>query len=108
MRSDRAREGDGVANYTCPNCGGTVTEDNGCNRCGAPYDSDVAALALFKRTVASLEAKKRSLVQQQLLLRTQLAHASAQRDSLVRKVRQKDHASRGATTQTAGQHQRVS
>jgi hypothetical protein len=79
-----------VANYTCPNCGGTVTQDKGCNGCGAPYDSDVAALALFKRTVASLEAKKRSLHQEQLLLRTQLAHASAQRDSLARKVRQKD------------------
>ncbi|MDT5035738.1 MAG: hypothetical protein QOE03_923, partial [Micromonosporaceae bacterium] len=45
--------------YQCPVCGGTVTRDDGCQRCGRPYDPDIAALAMFKRTVASLEAKKR-------------------------------------------------
>ena len=77
--------------YQCPACGSTVTRA-GCQRCGQPYDPDVAALALFKRTVAALEAKKRKLTNEQLLLRTQLAHASAQRDSLSRKIRDKAEA----------------
>ncbi|NJC85002.1 SCO7613 C-terminal domain-containing membrane protein [Planosporangium mesophilum] len=66
-----------------------MTRDEGCRRCGSPYDQDVAALAMFKRTVAALEAKKRQYEKDQLLLKTQLAHASAQRDSLARRVRAK-------------------
>jgi hypothetical protein len=78
-----------VDTYQCPVCGGTVTQDEGCRRCGRPYDQDIAALAMFKRTVASLEAKKRKNEKDQVLLRTQIAHASAQRDSLARRVREK-------------------
>ena len=75
--------------YQCPACGGTVSREQGCSKCGAVYDADVAGLALFKRTVAALEAKKRKNEKDSLLLRSQLAHASAQRDSLARKVREK-------------------
>ncbi|MGC9666790.1 SCO7613 C-terminal domain-containing membrane protein [Planosporangium sp. 12N6] len=86
--------------YQCPVCGGTVTREAGCRRCGSPYDQDVAALAMFKRTVAALEAKKRQYEKDQLLLKAQLAHASAQRDSLARRVRDKfgrDTDGRGST-----------
>ncbi|HEV7961820.1 MAG TPA: hypothetical protein VGP57_04695 [Actinoplanes sp.] len=86
--------------YQCPVCGGTVTREDGCRRCGQPYDQDVAALAMFKRTVAALEEKKRQNEKDRLLLRAQLAHASAQRDSLVRRVRGKfdrETTSRGPT-----------
>ncbi|MCW2642067.1 MAG: permease, partial [Dactylosporangium sp.] len=75
--------------YQCPVCGGTVTREQGCRGCGRPYDQDVAALAMFKRTVAALEAKKRKYEKDQLLLRSQIAHASAQRDSLARRLRDK-------------------
>ncbi|MGI5245389.1 SCO7613 C-terminal domain-containing membrane protein [Dactylosporangium sp. CA-139066] len=45
------------------------------------------ALALFQRTVAALEQKKRDLTDDTQALRKQLAHTTAQRDSLRRKVR---------------------
>ncbi|WP_327008311.1 hypothetical protein OHA72_14270 [Dactylosporangium sp. NBC_01737] len=74
--------------YPCPACGGPASEATGCRDCGRPHDPDAAALALFQRTVASLEQKKRDLTDDSQKLRRQLAHASAQRDSLRRKVRQ--------------------
>ncbi|MFF5230324.1 SCO7613 C-terminal domain-containing membrane protein [Dactylosporangium sp. NPDC000521] len=74
--------------YPCPACGGPASEATGCRDCGRPHDPDAAALALFQRTVASLEQKKRDLTDDTQKLRRQLAHASAQRDSLRRKVRQ--------------------
>ncbi|MEU0554731.1 hypothetical protein [Dactylosporangium sp. NPDC006015] len=74
--------------YPCPACGGPASEGAGCRDCGRPHDPDAAALALFQRTVASLEQKKRDLTDDTQKLRRQLAHASAQRDSLRRKVRQ--------------------
>lgn len=72
--------------YPCPACGGRATETTGCQNCGRPHDTDAAALALFRRTVASLEAKKRNLTADQKLVATQMAHATAQRDSLRRKI----------------------
>ncbi|MET7417637.1 hypothetical protein [Dactylosporangium sp. NPDC005555] len=74
--------------YPCPACGGPASEATGCRDCGRPHDPDAAALALFQRTVAALEQKKRDLTDNNQKLRRQLAHASAQRDSLRRKVRQ--------------------
>ncbi|MDG6105495.1 hypothetical protein Daura_47080 [Dactylosporangium aurantiacum] len=74
--------------YPCPACGGPASEATGCRDCGRPHDPDAAALALFQRTVAALEQKKRDLTDNSQKLRRQLAHASAQRDSLRRKVRQ--------------------
>ena len=73
--------------YPCPACGGPATEATGCRSCGRPHDPDAAALALFQRTVAALEQKKRDLTDDTQILRRQLAHASAQRDSLRRKVK---------------------
>ncbi|UWP81874.1 permease [Dactylosporangium fulvum] len=73
--------------YPCPACGGPATEATGCRSCGRPHDPDAAALAMFQRTVAALEQKKRDLTDDTQTLRRQLAHASAQRDSLRRKVR---------------------
>ena len=84
--------------YPCPACGGPASEATGCRDCGRPHDPDAAALALFQRTVASLEQKKRDLTDDSQKLRRQLAHASAQRDSLRRKVRQSiDHEQTGRT-----------
>src|SRR5258705_7703235 len=77
----------GVETYPCPACGGPASEATGCRDCGRPHDPDAAALALFQRTVASLEQKKRDLTDETSTLRRQLAHASAQCDSLRRKVR---------------------
>src|SRR5258705_4604766 len=77
----------GVEAYPCPACGGPATEATGCRDCGRPHDPDAAALALFQRTVAALEQKKRDLTDDTQILRRQLAHASAQRDSLRRKVK---------------------
>jgi hypothetical protein len=76
-----------VEAYPCPACGGPATEATGCRNCGRPHDPDAAALALFQRTVAALEQKKRDLTDDTQILRRQLAHASAQRDSLRRKVK---------------------
>ncbi|MFI5914606.1 SCO7613 C-terminal domain-containing membrane protein [Dactylosporangium sp. NPDC051541] len=73
--------------YPCPACGGAASESTGCRSCGRPHDPDAAALALFQRTVAALEQKKRDLTENTQMLRKQLAHTSAQRDSLRRKVR---------------------
>ncbi|GLL03407.1 SCO7613 C-terminal domain-containing membrane protein [Dactylosporangium matsuzakiense] len=73
--------------YPCPACGGPASEATGCRSCGRPHDPDAAALALFQRTVAALEQKKRDLTENTQMLRKQLAHTSAQRDSLRRKVR---------------------
>ncbi|NJC71503.1 permease [Planosporangium thailandense] len=95
--------------YQCPVCGGTVTREDGCRGCGRPYDRDVAALALFKRTVAALEAKKRQYEKDQLQLKAQLAHASAQRDSLARLVREKfdrESGGRGSTRSLRGRFAR--
>ncbi|MET7402205.1 permease [Dactylosporangium sp. NPDC005572] len=72
--------------YPCPACGGPATEA-GCRNCGRPHDPDAANLAMLQRMVASLEQKKRDLTDDTKALRVQLAHASAQRDSLRRKVR---------------------
>jgi hypothetical protein len=78
-----------VDTYPCPVCGGPATAATGCRNCGRPHDPDAAALAMFQRTVASLEQKKRDLNTETVQLRGQLAHVSAQRDSLRRKVRQR-------------------
>ncbi|MER7275474.1 permease [Dactylosporangium sp. NPDC000244] len=82
--------------YPCPACGGPASEATGCRSCGRPHDSDAAALALFQRTVAALEQKKRDLTENTQMLRKQLAHTSAQRDSLRRKVRAAVDAERAA------------
>jgi hypothetical protein len=76
-----------VETYPCPACGGPANEATGCRDCGRQHDPDAAALALFQRTVASLEQKKRDLTEDTQALRKQLAHTSAQRDNLRRKVR---------------------
>ncbi|MFG2038347.1 SCO7613 C-terminal domain-containing membrane protein [Dactylosporangium sp. NPDC048998] len=73
--------------YPCPACGGPATEATGCRNCGRPHDPDAAALAMFQRTVAALEQKKRDLTDDTQVLRKQLAHTTAQRDNLRRKVR---------------------
>ncbi|WP_433210640.1 SCO7613 C-terminal domain-containing membrane protein [Dactylosporangium sp. CS-047395] len=82
--------------YPCPACGGPASEATGCRSCGRPHDPDAAALALFQRTVAALEQKKRDLTENTQMLRKQLAHTSAQRDSLRRKVRAALEAERAA------------
>ncbi|MEU7869663.1 hypothetical protein [Dactylosporangium sp. NPDC049140] len=82
--------------YPCPACGGPASEATGCRSCGRPHDPDAAALALFQRTVAALEQKKRDLTENHQMLRKQLAHTSAQRDSLRRKVRATVDAERAA------------
>ncbi|HTJ37262.1 MAG TPA: hypothetical protein VL738_28875 [Dactylosporangium sp.] len=84
--------------YPCPACHGPATEATGCRNCGRPHDPDAAALALFQRTVAALEQKKRDLTDDTQALRKQLAHTSAQRDSLRRKVRASLEAERAAQT----------
>ncbi len=73
--------------YPCPHCGGTTIVDGRCQSCDRAYDPELARLAMFQRWVAALEAKKRKLTNDQLVLRGQLAHASAQRDSLARRIR---------------------
>ncbi|WP_432979828.1 SCO7613 C-terminal domain-containing membrane protein [Dactylosporangium sp. CA-233914] len=73
--------------YPCPACGGPATEAAGCRQCGRPHDPDAAALAMFQRTVAALEQKKREITEDTQVLRKQLAHVSAQRDNLRRRVR---------------------
>lgn len=78
--------------YPCPYCGGTSIEGGRCQSCGRVYDPELAKLAMFQRWVAALEAKKRKLTNDQLILRGQLAHASAQRDSLARQIRQEREA----------------
>jgi hypothetical protein len=78
-----------VETYPCPHCGGTTIADGRCQSCERPYDPELAKLAMFQRWVAALEAKKRKLTGDQLVLRGQLAHASAQRDSLARQIRQR-------------------
>ncbi|MEV6924743.1 hypothetical protein AB0M46_09560 [Dactylosporangium sp. NPDC051485] len=82
--------------YPCPACGGPATEATGCQNCGRPHDPDAAALALFQRTAAALEQKKRNLTDETLALRKQLAHTTAQRDNLRRKVRASLEAEQGA------------
>ncbi|WP_433080508.1 SCO7613 C-terminal domain-containing membrane protein [Dactylosporangium sp. CA-052675] len=82
--------------YPCPACGGPASEATGCRSCGRPHDPDAAALAMFQRTVAALEQKKRDLTENTQMLRKQLAHTSAQRDSLRRKVRAAVDAERAA------------
>ncbi|WP_432831595.1 SCO7613 C-terminal domain-containing membrane protein [Dactylosporangium sp. CA-092794] len=84
--------------YPCPACGGPATETTGCRNCGRPHDPDAAALALFQRTVASLEQKKREITEDTQILRKQLAHVSAQRDNLRRKVRAAVEAEQSAHT----------
>ncbi len=75
--------------YPCPHCGGTTIVDGRCQSCDRVYDPELARLAMLQRWVAALEAKKRKLTNDQLVLRGQLAHASAQRDSLARLLRQR-------------------
>ncbi|GAA2391761.1 SCO7613 C-terminal domain-containing membrane protein [Dactylosporangium salmoneum] len=82
--------------YPCPACGGPATEATGCQNCGRPHDPDAAALALFQRTAAALEQKKRNLTDETQALRKQLAHTTAQRDNLRRKVRASLEAEQGA------------
>ncbi|HLL66228.1 MAG TPA: permease [Micromonosporaceae bacterium] len=74
--------------YPCPSCGGPADADRGCSRCGHPHDPDAAAFALYQRTVAALESKQRKLTKEQLVVAKQLAHASAQRDTLRRRMRE--------------------
>jgi len=81
--------GVGVDTYTCPACGGIASAPDGCRTCGRPYDSDAAALAMLQRSVANLEQKKRDLHSDTVTLRGQLAHVTAQRDSMRRKIRQR-------------------
>jgi hypothetical protein len=78
-----------VDTYQCPVCGGTVTRETGCKRCGQPFDEDLAAWAMYKRTAASLETKRVRNEKERLLLRSQMAHATAQRDALARKIRER-------------------
>ncbi|MER7002462.1 hypothetical protein ABT297_05365 [Dactylosporangium sp. NPDC000555] len=84
--------------YPCPACGGSATAATGCRDCGRPHDPDAAALAMFQRTVAALEQKKRDLTDNTLVLRKQLAHTTAQRDNLRRKVRAAMDAEQAAKT----------
>jgi hypothetical protein len=77
-----------VDTYPCPYCGSDSIVDGSCQACGRAYDPEVAKLGTFQRWVAALEAKKRKLTNDQLTLQKQLTHASAQRDSLARKLRQ--------------------
>ncbi|MBT8224461.1 MAG: hypothetical protein HKP61_13670, partial [Dactylosporangium sp.] len=72
--------------YPCPACGGRATEATGCQRCGRPHDPDAAAFALFRRTAAALDTKKKNLTADQKLLSSQIASVTAQRDSLRRKI----------------------
>ncbi|MBN1172902.1 MAG: hypothetical protein JXA67_12070, partial [Micromonosporaceae bacterium] len=72
--------------YPCPVCGGRATEATGCQRCGRPHDPDAAAFAMFRRAAAALETKKKNLTADQKLLMAQIAHVTAQRDSLRRKI----------------------
>jgi hypothetical protein len=78
-----------VETYPCPHCGGDTITGGRCQACERKYDPELAKLAMFQRWVAALESKKQRLVNDQLVLRTQLAHASAQRDALAREIRQR-------------------
>jgi hypothetical protein len=79
-----------VDTYPCPHCGGLVPAGNRrCPHCGRPYDADAAAYAMLQRTVANLEQKKRDLHSETTQLRGQLAHVTAQRDSMRRKMRER-------------------
>lgn len=80
--------------YLCPACGATANE-TGCSRCGRAHDPDAQALAMLTRALASLETKKRNLNADQLALRGQIAHVSAQHDAMSRKIRDRVQAERG-------------